>query len=120
MTFFDPSDVAQLRADALATMVDRATILRMDTADGGTALTPTPVLTNVRCGVRGGSPREVTGADGVTRRIIAIPLVFPYGTVIPQGAWFTVGSRTFKIIGPEGLPSAAHQAQVVVLTEEIT
>lgn len=118
MTFFDPRDVAALRADQRLTMVERATIARPATSDGGTATTWTTTAASVPVCVRGGQSREVQ-VEGETRRITVTPLVFPFGTAVPEGARITVGGRQFRSIGPEGLPSADHQSGVVWLTQEI-
>ncbi len=118
MTFFDLRDVAALRADQRLTMVDRATIARPDTSDGGTATAYTTTARNVPVCVRGGQSREVE-LQGETRRVTVTPLIFPFGTVVPEGARITVGARAFLGIGPEGLPSADHQSGVVWLTQEI-
>lgn len=118
MTFFDPRDVAALRADQRLTMRDAATIARPVTADGGTATTYATTASNVPVCVRGGQSREVQ-LQGETRRITVTPLIFPFGTTVPEGARITVGTREFLGIGPEGLPSADHQSGVVWLTQEI-
>lgn len=118
MSFFDPRDVAALRDAQRLTMVERATIARPDTSDGGTATTWTATASSVPVCVRGGQSREVV-IEGETKRITVTPLVFPFGTAVPEGARITVGARQFRSIGPEGLPSADHQSGVVWLTQEI-
>lgn len=118
-----PSDrpiVHPRRASALGRFFpDRATIQARATADGGTQTTWTTTAREVPVLIGPGAPRLVTGADGVTRQIVATPLSLPPGTVIPPGGQIVIGTRTFLVLGPDGPVSADAEGVRVVQTEEV-
>lgn len=108
------------RAGALGRFFpDRAQVQTRSTTDGGTQTTWTTIAHAVPVLIGPGAPRLATDADGVTRQIVATPLSFPPGTLIPAGGQIAIGARRFLVIGPDGPVSADVEGVRVVQTQEI-